>query len=53
LDVYLEALDEELVTSHKPVSTLKAEEETESGDGDTEVGERDDTVREFFFCSLY
>ncbi|KAF8471374.1 hypothetical protein DFH94DRAFT_674372 [Russula ochroleuca] len=50
LGLYLDALDEELValrssfSTHKPASTLKVEgpeEETQSGDGQTEVGERD------------
>jgi hypothetical protein len=45
LDVYLEALDEELVTLLKPVSIPRVMEETQPGDGQNEVGERDDTVR--------
>ena len=54
LSLYLEALDEELVVpqssigTHKPVSILKVEgleEEPQSGNGQTEVGELDDTVR--------
>ena len=62
LGLYLEALDEELVAlqssigTHKPTSILKVEgleEETQSGEGQTEVGEQDDTVRQFFsFCLL-
>ncbi|KAH9987597.1 hypothetical protein BJV77DRAFT_774473 [Russula vinacea] len=53
LDLYLEALDEELVAlqssigTHRPTSILKVEgleEETQSGEGQTEVGEQDDTV---------
>ena len=57
---YLEALDEELVTlrsyisSHKPASIPKAEgleEESQSGEGQAEVGERDYMVRQFFFLS--
>jgi hypothetical protein len=62
LGLYLEALDEESVTlqhpiiTHKPVPTLKAEEleeATQSGeDHQTEVGKRDDTVRQFFFLFL-
>lgn len=62
LGLYLDALDEELValrssfSTHKPASTLKVEgpeEETQSGDGQTEVGERDYMVRQFFFFSLH
>ena len=58
LDLYLEALDEELVAlqssigTHRPTSILKVEgleEETQSGEGQTEVGGQDDTVRQFFF----
>ena len=58
LGLYLEALDEELVTlqsstsTHKLASTLKVEEieeETQSGEGQTEVGEQNDTVGQFFF----
>jgi hypothetical protein len=53
LELYLEALDEELValqssiSKHEPGSTLKAGEleETESGEGQTEMGGRDYTVR--------
>jgi hypothetical protein len=53
LGLYLEALDEELValrssiSTDKPTSTLKVEEfqeETQSGEDQTEVGERDYTV---------
>ena len=53
LGLYLEALDEELVTlrsstsTHKLASTLKVEEieeETQSGEGQTEMIERDYTV---------
>jgi hypothetical protein len=55
---YLDALDDELVTlrssisTHKPASIPKAEgleEETQLGEGQTEVGERDYMVRQFFF----
>jgi hypothetical protein len=58
LGLYLEALDEELVTlqssisKHKPASTPKVdelEEETRSDKGQTEVEERDCTVRQ---CSI-
>ena len=61
LGLYLEALDEELVTLHsststqKPASTLmveELEEDIQSGKGQTEVGERDVTVRQFIFLSL-
>jgi hypothetical protein len=54
LQIYLEALDEELVTlqssigTHKLAPTLKVkevEEETQSGEGQTEKGEREYTVR--------
>ena len=57
LSIYLEALDEELVTlrssigTHRPASTLKAEELKEgsqSGESQTEMRERDYTVRRFF-----
>lgn len=62
LGLYLEALDEELVTLQtsmstlKPASTSKVEElkeETDQGSGQTEVGERNYTVRQFcfFLCS--
>ncbi|KAF8461823.1 hypothetical protein DFH94DRAFT_677586 [Russula ochroleuca] len=53
LKLYLEALDEELValqssiSKHKPGSTLKAEEleeETQSSEGQTEMGQRDYTA---------
>jgi hypothetical protein len=61
LCLYLEALDEELATlhssisTHELVSTLKVEEveeETKSGECQTEVRERDYTVRQFLFLSL-
>lgn len=62
LGLYLEALDEELVALHtsagtrKPVPTLEVkelEEETQSGGGQTEMGERDYTVRQFCFLSQH
>jgi hypothetical protein len=60
LDPYLEALVEELVALHTsnstrkidPASSPKAEEleeETHPGEGQTEVGRRDYTVRQFSF----
>jgi hypothetical protein len=58
LDHYLEALDEELVTLQasmsalKPASTSKVEEleeDTRIGIDRTEVGERNYTVRQFYF----
>ena len=59
LDLYLEALDEELFTlpssrsigTHEPASTLGVEElgeNPQSTEGQTEVGERDNTVRQSF-----
>jgi hypothetical protein len=60
LGLYLEALDEELVTlrasinTHKLASTMKVEELKEeplSGKDHTEVVERD-SVRQFLFPSL-
>ena len=54
LGLYLEALDEELVTlrssigTHRPASTLKVkelEEEAHSSESQTEMRERDYTVR--------
>ena len=54
LGLYLEALDEELVTlrssigTHRPASTLKLQElkeESQSGETHTEMKERDYTVR--------
>jgi hypothetical protein len=57
LGLYLKALDEELValhtfmSTHKPASTLKVEEleEVTQSPRLSEVGERDYTVRQFFF----
>ena len=63
LGLYLEALDEELFTlqssiiKHKPTSTPKVDElegEIRSGEGQTEVGERDYTVRRLFYlCTRF
>jgi hypothetical protein len=62
LDHYLEALDEELVTLQASMSALKPaptskveelEEDTRIGIDRTEVGERNYTVRQFYFFSLY
>ena len=59
LGLYLQALDEELVTLRSSISTHKLEsslkvkelkEGTRSGEGQT-VGERDYTVRQFFSLS--
>ena len=61
LGLYLEALDEELVTlrssigTHRPASTLKVkelEEEAHSSESQTEMRERDYTVRRFLFTGL-
>ena len=61
LGLYLEALDEELVAlqpsiiKHKPASTPKVDElggEIRSGEGQTEVGERDYTVLQFSISAL-
>ena len=57
LGFYLEALEEELVTlrsstgMHRPASTLKVEEleeESQSGESQTDMRERDYKVRRFF-----
>ena len=64
LGLYLEALDEELVTlhssisTHKPASTstLKVEklkEETQLGEGQAEMRELGYTVRQYFLLSLH
>jgi hypothetical protein len=51
LRLYLDALDEELVELHTYINTRKIlnvkelEEEAQSAEGQTEVGERDHTVR--------
>ena len=61
LSLYLELFNEELVTMHssiskpKPASTLNVEEleeETQSREGQAEVGEQDYTVRQFRFLSV-
>jgi hypothetical protein len=58
LDLYLEAPEEELVTlrssisPRRPASSLMVEElgeETQSGESQTGVRERDYTVRQFLF----
>lgn len=62
LDVYLEALDEELITPHTYTSTRKSasvpgvekrEDETQSTEGQAEVRRREYTVRQSFFLSLH
>ena len=62
LNLYLDALDEELVAlrsflnTHKLASTLKVEEleeETQLGEGQIEVGERGCMVRQLFFLFLH
>jgi hypothetical protein len=62
LDLYLEALDEELITSrtytstHKPATAPgidEREDETQSAEGQTEVRRREYTVRQSFIFSLH
>jgi hypothetical protein len=62
LDLYLEALDEELVTPRTYISTHKSasapgveerEDETQSAEGQTEVKRREYTVRQSFILSLH
>lgn len=50
LDLYLDAIDEELVELHTLISAC--EEEARSAEGQTEVGKRDYTVRRVLFLSL-
>ena len=65
LGLYLDALDRELVElqtyirTHEPASVPDVEEfegevaEAKSAEGQTEVGNRDDTVRQLLFLSLH
>lgn len=50
LDLYLDALDEELVELHTLISAC--EEGARSAEGQTEVGKRDYTVRRVLFLSV-
>jgi hypothetical protein len=63
LNLYLDALDEELVqvcayiSTYKPVSAPSVEGlvegEAQSAEGQTDVGQRGFTVRQSFFLSLH
>ena len=62
LGLYLDALDEELVEIHSYISTHKqattasveeVEEEAQMAEGQSDVGKREDNVRQSFFLSLH
>jgi hypothetical protein len=62
LALYLDALDEELaelrtyISTHKPASpeiVEELEEDTQSAEGQTELGKPDYTVRRLVFLPLY
>jgi hypothetical protein len=59
LSLYLDELDEELAelhnftSTHKPASTPSIEELDPSAEGQNELRNRDDIVRQLFFLSLH